>query len=49
MKLGRPALVYPDNWGDVYKAWCAGEITAKAAMEQTNTKRTSFYKLVKMM
>ena len=26
----------------------AGEITAKTAMEQTGTKRTSFYKLVNM-
>lgn len=45
--LGRPALQYPANWKQVYQVWKAGEITAKAAMEQTNTKRTSFYKLVK--
>lgn len=43
--LGRPALVYPDNWTEVYKAWQAGQITAKKAMEQTGLKRTSFYKL----
>lgn len=48
-KLGRPALTFPDNWDEVYSSWKAGEITAKAAMEQTNTKRTSFYKLVGMM
>lgn len=48
-KLGRPALEFPANWDDVYASWKAGEITAKAAMEQTNTKRTSFYKLVGMM
>ena len=47
-RLGRPALVFPDNWNEVYSAWKAGEITAKVAMEQTNTKRTSFYKLVSM-
>lgn len=46
--LGRPALQFPDNWQDVYTAWEAGSITAKTAMEQTGTKRTSFYKLVKM-
>ena len=48
-KLGRPALEFPANWNDVYASWKAGEITAKTAMEQTNTKRTSFYKLVGMM
>ena len=47
-KLGRPALQFPANWNKVYASWKAGEITAKEAMEQTNTKRTSFYKLVGM-
>ena len=47
-KLGRPALVFPANWQEVYSSWKAGEITAKTAMEQTGTKRTSFYKLVNM-
>lgn len=48
-KLGRPALEFPDNWQEVYTSWKNGEITAKTAMERTNTKRTSFYKLVNMM
>ena len=48
-KLGRPALTFPANWNEVYTSWQAGEITAKTAMEQTGTKRTSFYKLVGMM
>ena len=47
-KLGRPALTYPDNWKKVYADWKDGKITAKVAMELTNTKRTSFYKLVQM-
>lgn len=47
-KLGRPALSFPANWDSVYASWKAGEITAKTAMEQTETKRTSFYKLVQM-
>lgn len=47
-KLGRPALEFPDNWQAVYTSWKNGEITAKTAMERTNTKRTSFYKLVNM-
>ena len=48
-KLGRPALTFPANWDNIYSSWKAGEITAKTAMEQTGTKRTSFYKLVNMM
>ena len=47
-KLGRPDLEFPANWDSVYASWKAGEITAKVAMEQTGTKRTSFYKLVNM-
>lgn len=47
VKLGRPALQYPDNWNEVFTAWRNGEITAKEAMERTGTKRTSFYKLAK--
>jgi len=47
--LGRPGLVKPENWQEVYSAWKSGTITAKAAMEQTGLKRTSFYKLVKEM
>jgi len=48
-KLGRPALTFPANWDKVYASWKAGEITAKKAMELTETKRTSFYKLVSLM
>lgn len=47
--VGRPALKLPYNWEIVYTQWKKGEITAKAAMELTGTKRTSFYKLVKRM
>ncbi len=45
--LGRPGLVTPENWKEVYLAWKNEEITAKIAMERTGLKRTSFYKLVK--
>lgn len=48
-RLGRPALALPINWDEVYPLWQSGAITAKVAMERTNTKRTSFYKLVSMM
>lgn len=47
--LGRPGLVIPENWREVYSAWKSGEITAKVAMERTRLKRTSFYKLAKGM
>lgn len=47
-RLGRPALAFPENWGEVYSSWSAGEINAKRAMELTGTKRTSFYKLVSL-
>lgn len=44
--LGRPKIVAPANWQSVYYKWKAREITAKAAMELTGLKITSFYKLV---
>ena len=47
-KFGRPSLTFPENWKSVYASWKSGEITAKKAMELTDTKRTSFYKLVQM-
>jgi len=46
--LGRPGLIVPENWKEIYSAWKSGAITAKTAMEQTGLKRSSFYKLVKM-
>lgn len=48
VKFGRPVLQFPANWNEVYTQWKNGEITAKVAMEKTGTKRTSFYKLVKL-
>lgn len=44
--LGRPPLTFPANWPATYLMWKSGEITAKKAMEITQTKRSSFYKLV---
>ena len=44
--LGRPRAEKPDNWNEVIKAWKAGEITAVEAMRRTETKRSTFYKLV---
>lgn len=48
IKFGRPSIEFPANWNEVYNKWQNGEITAKTAMELTNTKRTSFYKLAQM-
>ena len=48
-KLGRPALVKPENWDEVYAEWKAGKITAKKAMQETRLKRASFYNLVKRL
>lgn len=48
-KFGRPTLVVPENWNQIYAAWKNGEVTAKAAMELTGLKRTSFYKLATSM
>lgn len=44
---GRPNIKYPDNFSEVYARWQAGEITATKAMELTNLKRNTFYKLSK--
>ena len=46
-RLGKPPIEYPENWGNVYKVWKSGAITAREAMKQLNLKPTSFYKLAK--
>ena len=45
--LGRPALMYPENWKEIYSVWKKGLITARAAMTELKLKPTSFYKLAK--
>ena len=44
---GRPKAQKPSNWDNVISSWRKGEITAVKAMELTNVKKTTFYKLVK--
>lgn len=44
---GRPVITYPSNFKDVYIQWKSGAITATKAMELTELKRNTFYKLVK--
>lgn len=47
VKFGRPCATFPADWEKVYKTWKAEQITATAAMQQLDMKRTTFYKLVK--
>lgn len=45
---GRPNIVKPTNFDEVYAKWKVGEMTATQAMYETRMKKTSFYKLVKI-
>lgn len=44
--MGRPKMTYPINWGEIYKLWNSGNITAVKSMELLGLKRGTFYKLV---
>ena len=44
--LGRPGIVYPPNWNEVYQQWEDKQITAVAAMQHLGLKRSTLYKLV---
>lgn len=44
--LGRPAAPYPPDWVDTYHRWKSGNMTAVAAMQKLQLKRSTFYKLV---
>lgn len=45
--LGRPPAKITNEFIEAYDKWKNGELTAKAAMESVEMKRTTFYKLVK--
>ncbi len=47
-RFGRPVTPFPEKFDEVYNSWKREEITAKAAMEKLDLKRTTFYKLVKI-
>ena len=47
VKFGRPEIVRPDNWDEIYGLWISGQITATSAMKQLGLKRSTFYKLAK--
>lgn len=44
---GRPNAQLPEGFEKMYHEWKSGTITATAAMQELNLKRTTFYKLVK--
>lgn len=44
--LGRPKAEITEQFIEEYKKWKAGAQTANQTMQNTNTKRTTFYKLV---
>ena len=44
--LGGPKAEKPENWGEVYAEWHAGNITAVEAMKQTGLTKSTFYRFV---
>lgn len=44
--FGRPKVVKPDNWDEVYTQWKTREITGLKAMELTGLSKTTFYKFI---
>ena len=47
VKFGRPEIVRPDNWDEIYILWISGQITATYAMKQLGLKRSTFYNMVR--
>lgn len=45
--LGRPAVVMPEGFKNVYDDWKVGNITAVKAMQILGLKKATFYRLVK--
>lgn len=49
IKFGRPKAAPTDKFIRAYQKWKSGEITATTAIELAEIKRTTFYKLVKVI
>lgn len=47
VRFGRPEIVRPENWDEVYGLWMSGQITATTAMKQLGLKRSTFYNMVR--
>lgn len=48
-KFGRPQAQITEEFLEAYSEWKKGNITAASAMRQSNTKKTTFYKLIKQI
>ena len=48
VRFGRPPAVAPSNFEEEYKKWKDGKQTAVQTMRNTNTKKSTFYKLAKI-
>ncbi|AXI00979.1 DNA recombinase [Sporosarcina sp. P26b] len=49
VRFGRPTVHVTEEFKEVYKRWKSGELTAVKAMQEAQVKKTSFYKLVKVL
>ncbi|WP_303965932.1 recombinase family protein [Sporosarcina ureae] len=49
VQFGRPKVLLSEEFKEVYRKWKAREITAVEAMRESGVKKTSFYKLVKVL
>ena len=47
VRFGRPEIVRPENWDEIYNLWMSGQITATTAMKQLGLKRSTFYNMVR--
>lgn len=45
--LGRPKLVLPDNWDEVFSLWKEKKLTARQAMKMLGVSKNIFYRWVK--
>ena len=48
-EFGRPKAQITEEFKEAYEEWKKGNITATMAMQQSETKKTTFYKLAKKM
>ncbi|MDF9409502.1 MAG: putative transposon Tn552 DNA-invertase bin3 [Pelotomaculum sp. PtaB.Bin013] len=48
-RLGRPGCVIPPNFQEICQQWREGKMTAVEAMRRTGMKKSSFYKMVKIL
>lgn len=49
VQFGRPTAYVSEEFKVIYRKWKSGEITAVEAMKEAEMKKTSFYKLVKIL